>query len=344
MTTVLVVGPPLSGADGVAAALRRAMPDHAVVTGDARVVPDVVVAVVSAVAPLTRIDWEQLDRVAARTEVVVGVVSKIDAHRGWRDVLDADRRRVERWSPRRAAMPWVGVAAAPDLGEARIDALVDLLTHAPAGGVGVADRRPARDALALKGVLARTRIDLLRLVRDRSAALRGELRDRAATLPSGGAERFEADVRDRAVEFLADVDAEVDHALAAAAAELGVVGAPAAGRPAPIAPPAPARSASRRLEGRLMAVLGMGVALGIAVAVSRLLVELLPGSPHLGPVAGFAVGLALVVWVMRTRRLLHDRALLDGWVTEVAAALRWHAESVVAERVLAAEVEWVRRR
>ena len=93
-----------------------------------------------------------------------------------------------------------------------------------------------------------------------------------------------------------------------------------------------------------MAVLGMGVALGIAVAVSRLLAGLLPGSPHLGPVAGFVVGLAMVVWVVRTRRLLHDRAVLDGWVTEVAAALRWHAESVVAERVLAAEVEWMRRR
>lgn len=343
MTTVLVVGPPLSGADGVAAALRTALPDHAVMTDDARVVPDVVVAVVSAVAPLTRTDWEQLERAATRTEVVVGVVSKIDAHRGWRDVLDADRRRVERWSPRRAAMPWVGVAAAPDLGEARIDALVDLLTHPPARGVGVADRRPARDALAVKSVLARTRIDLLRLVRDRSAALRGELRDRAAALPSGGAARFEADVRDRAVEFLADVDAEVDHAIAAAAAELGL-GAPAAGRPARIAVPAPMRPTSRRLEGRLMAVLGMGVALGIAVAVSRLLAGLLPGSPHLGPAAGFVVGLAMVVWVVRTRRLLHDRALLDGWVTEVAAALRWHAESVVAERVLAAEVEWMRRR
>lgn len=93
-----------------------------------------------------------------------------------------------------------------------------------------------------------------------------------------------------------------------------------------------------------MAVLGVGFGLGIALASSRLLAGVAPGLSVAGLTAGAAVGLAMMAWVVRARGLLHDRALLDRWVTEVGAALRWHGEAVVAERLLAAESAWAKAR
>ena len=93
-----------------------------------------------------------------------------------------------------------------------------------------------------------------------------------------------------------------------------------------------------------MTVLGVGFGLGIALASSRLLAGLAPGLAVAGMAAGAVAGLALVVWVVRVRGLLHDRALLDRWVTEVASTLRWHGEATVAERLLFAESEWAKAR
>ncbi len=45
----------------------------------------------------------------------------------------------------------------------------------------------------------------------------------------------------------------------------------------------------------------------------------------------------VTVWVVGIRGLLHDRAVLDRWVTDVAATLRSTVEERVATRVLAAE-------
>ena len=61
------------------------------------------------------------------TDLVVGVVAKIDAHRNWRDVLAADRAQLAARAPRYQHVPWVGAAAAPDLGEPRLDELVGVL-------------------------------------------------------------------------------------------------------------------------------------------------------------------------------------------------------------------------
>ena len=47
--------------------------------------------------------------------------------------------------------------------------------------------------------------------------------------------------------------------------------------------------------------------------------------------------LLVTVWVVGIRGLLHDRAVLDRWVTDVAATLRSTVEERVATRVLAAE-------
>jgi hypothetical protein len=54
-------------------------------------------------------------------------------------------------------------------------------------------------------------------------------------------------------------------------------------------------------------------------------------------VACVAIGLAVTVWVVGTRGLLRDRAVLDRWAGEATASLRSAVEQLVATRVLAAE-------
>ncbi len=127
---VLVTGPWLSGASGVIAALRDRLPEHQFVeTGDVSAgdAPAAVVFVVSAVAPIAESDCALVDLAAQHTDLVIGVVSKIDVHRNWRDVLAEDESRLAAYSERYRDVPWVGVAAAPDLGEPNVGDLVDLL-------------------------------------------------------------------------------------------------------------------------------------------------------------------------------------------------------------------------
>ena len=354
---VLVVGPPLAGVGGVVAGLASALPDHVVtepVGLAAHGPPDVVLVVVSAVAPMTRTDWHLAERAAEDTHLVIGVVTKIDAHRRWRAVLAANRASAAGWCAGRPPMPWVGVAAAPNLGEPDLVALVDLLAaHLAEPDLDarkelhrsmVRRRRsgPGPAAVELKGELLRARLRLVRFVRERGSSLRAELREEASAVTRGGTGRFEARVREAAALYLRDVDAEIMRVVA----EHAVDERRAAGSPThPNLPPELSRpSTDRRLEGRLMAVLGVGFGLGIALAGSRLAAGMGSGPSLLGVAAGFAIGLALVVWVVRTRALLHERALLDRWVTEVTAALRWHGESVVVERLHEAEVAWARQR
>jgi hypothetical protein len=367
---VLVVGPRLAGVDGVAAAVGRELPDHRVVGVDglAGRVPDAVLAVLSAVAPATRTDWDAIGPAAACTDLVIGVVAKIDAHRGWRAVMDADRTLVAGWSVGRAEMPWVGVAAAPDLGEARVGELVVLLRERLADrdldrrnamrrdeSLGRAtrmrrvesDRRPSAGGVELRRVLQRTRLRLSGFTRDRCSALRSALREEASRVPEGGSGAFEDRTVGEAHRFVAELDDEIGRAVAEAAAELAVdrddVVAQQAGRRLP-SELCRSPSSSRRLEGRLMAVLGLGFGLGVAVASSRLVAGMAPGAAAAGWVIGLAVGLAVVAWVVRVRAVLHDRAVLDRWVTEVAASLRWHGEAVVSERLLAVESAWAAER
>ncbi len=128
---VLVTGPWMAGVTGVVAALRERLPHHKFVEstdlgpGDA---PLAVVFVVSAAARLTESDCALLDAAADHTDVVVGVVSKIDVHRGWRDVLAANSETLAAHAPRYAQVPWVGAAALPDLGNVRVDELADTVS------------------------------------------------------------------------------------------------------------------------------------------------------------------------------------------------------------------------
>ena len=133
---VLVTGPWLAGVSGVVAALRERVPQHKFVestdmgSGDA---PIAVVFVVSAAAGLTESDCALLDAAAEHTDAVIGVVSKIDVHRAWCDVLDGNRDKLARYAPRYRRVPWVGVAALPDLGEPRVDELVGAVETQLAG-------------------------------------------------------------------------------------------------------------------------------------------------------------------------------------------------------------------
>ncbi|MDI3312986.1 MAG: hypothetical protein QJR12_01490 [Mycobacterium sp.] len=198
---VLVTGPWLAGVSSVVAALRERLPrcvfveSNALAPGDA---PRAVVFVVSAAAVLTGSDCVVLDAAAANTDVVIGAVSKIDVHRKWRDTLAVDRELLAAHAPRYATVPWVGVAAAPAVGEPQVDDLVAVLEEQLADP-GCERRNRLRawesrlQAIALRyhrdaeGAERRARVDALREQRnailrqrrlsksERTAALRGQI-------------------------------------------------------------------------------------------------------------------------------------------------------------------------
>lgn len=181
---VLVTGPWLAGVTAVVGALRERLPEHKFVEatdlgpGDA---PTAVVFVVSAAAQLTASDCALLDAAAEHSDVVVGVVSKIDVHRNWRDVVAANRDILAAHAPRYGRVPWVGAAALPDLGDPDVDDLAQTVA-AQLADVDIARRnrlrawesrlqtvaqRFDRDA---EGAGRRARVDGLR--EERSTALR----------------------------------------------------------------------------------------------------------------------------------------------------------------------------
>ena len=87
---IAVIGPPLSGATSLAAALRHRLPGASVLEScDGHVA--VAVFVVSAAAPMVGSEVALLEATASRVDAVVAAVSKIDVHRTWRDVLAANR-------------------------------------------------------------------------------------------------------------------------------------------------------------------------------------------------------------------------------------------------------------
>ena len=69
-----------------------------------------VLLLVDAAAPLDRDELAALVELAGSVEVVVPVLVRIDAHRGWRTVLDADRALVAEALPRLGGRPWFPVS------------------------------------------------------------------------------------------------------------------------------------------------------------------------------------------------------------------------------------------
>lgn len=127
LDVVLVTGPWLAGVTGVVAALSERLPERKFIESaelQAGEAPTAVVFVVSAAAALTESDCVLLDAATAQTDLVIGAVSKIDVHQNWEEILAGNREMLASHAPRYADVQWVGVAAAPEEGEPRIDDLV----------------------------------------------------------------------------------------------------------------------------------------------------------------------------------------------------------------------------
>jgi hypothetical protein len=375
---VLVTGPWLAGVSGVVAALRDGLPEYVFVESaelTAGEAPTAVVFVVSAAAALTESDSALLGAATVDTDVVIGVVSKIDIHRNWRDVLATDREVLAAHAQRYRHVPWVGTAAVPESGEPRVDDLIATVREQlgdtdvtrrnrlrawesrlqtvadrydrDAGSAGrrarvealrlqrssvLRQRRLAKSerTIALRSQTQQARVQLSYFARSRCASVRSELQEDAANLARRKLSEFEAHARGRIAEVVAEVDKGTTVHLADVAQVLGLLEAN------PVSPqvraalpqidiPAPPLK-SRRLETRLMMLVGAGFGLGVALTLSRLLAELGPGLTVAGVVACVVIGLAVAVWVVGTRGLLRDRA-----------SLRSAVEQLVATRVLGAE-------
>ena len=202
------------------------------------------------------------------------------------------------------------------------------------------ERRLARagQTIRLRSQIAAARVRLTRFAGDRCTSIRAELADDVAGLTRRRLAGFERSLRHRVAEVIDEVDRGAAEQLTEVAAglELGIEPPrPAAALPE-IAIAGPALR-SGRLETRLMALLGTGFGLGVALTLGRLLAGLPPGLTTAGAAGSAVAGLAATVWVVGARTLLHDRALLDRWVAEVIANLRSSTEELVALRVLAAE-------
>jgi hypothetical protein len=386
---VLVTGPWLAGVSGVVAALRDGLPEHVFVESaelTAGEAPTAVVFVVSAAAALTESDAALLGAATADTDVVIGVVSKIDIHRNWRDVLATDREVLTAHAQRYRHVPWVATAAVPERGEPRVDDLIATVRE-QLGDTDIARRnrlrawesrlqtvadRYDRDAdsagrrarvealrlqrssvlrqrrltkseraIALRSQTQQARVQLSYFARNRCASVRSELQEDAANLARRKLPEFEAHARGRIEEVVAEVDKGTTVHLADVARALGLldinsVSPPVRAALPQIDIPAPPLK-SRRLETRLMMLVGAGFGLGVALTLSRLLAELGPGLTAAGVVACVVIGLAVAVWVVGTRGLLRDRAVLDRWAGEATASLRSAVEQLVATQVLGAE-------
>ena len=386
---VLVTGPWMAGVTAVAAALRERLPQHKFVEpadlgpGDA---PMAVVFVVSAAANLTGSDCALLDAAAEHTDVVVGVVSKIDVHRAWRHTVAANRDTLAAHEPRYGQVPWTGAAALPDLGEPNVDDLVETVARQLADSdiarrnrlrawesrlqerarrlnhdVEGAGRRARVDALReersaalrqrrqsktertiiLRGQIQQARVQLSHFARNRCSSLRTELQEDAAGLSRRDMSGFDSHVRGRLDEVVVEVSDGVTAHLADVAQVTGVQEALPVPEQLPAVDVAPPSLKQRRQEAWLMMLLGAGFGLGVALTLGRLVGGLAsrlgPGLAIGGAVACVAIGLAVTFWVVNTRALLHDRALLDRWAGDATSSLRSVVEELVATRVLAAE-------
>ena len=189
---------------------------------------------------------------------------------------------------------------------------------------------------ALRGQIEQARLQLTDFANNRCTSVRAELQEDASNMSRRRLGEFEQYVRKRAGDVVDEVDEGITKHLGDVATELGL-SAPAAPAPLPRPEASQPPVTSRRLQTALMMVLGAGLGVAVALAVTRLFAGLATGLTIAGLVAGALVGLLLTAGVARLGRLRHDRAVLDGWVTEVTATLRSTVEERVTARVLAAE-------
>ena len=191
--------------------------------------------------------------------------------------------------------------------------------------------------IALRSQTQQARVQLSYFARNRCASVRSELQEDAASLTRRKLPEFESYAGGRLNEVVAEVDNGTTAHLTDVAQSLGLAVDSSASATLPTIDLPPPQLKSRRLETRLMMLVGAGFGLGVALTLSRLLADLAPGLTVAGAVACAAIGLGLTVWVVGTRGLLRDRALLDRWAGEATARLQSAVEQLVATRVLAAE-------
>jgi hypothetical protein len=191
--------------------------------------------------------------------------------------------------------------------------------------------------IALRSRIQQARVQLGYFARNRCTSVRGELQEDTGRLSRRGLPEFERYARTRIDAVVDEVDRGATAHLADVAHQLGL----AVESPGPVEPPKvtagePALK-SRRLETRLTMLLGAGFGLGVALTLSRLLAGLAFGATLAGVAVCAVIGLAVSVWVIGARALLHDRALVDRWVGEATTSLRSAVEELVAIRVVSAE-------
>jgi hypothetical protein len=192
--------------------------------------------------------------------------------------------------------------------------------------------------IALRSQIQQARVQLAYFARNRCASVLSELQEDAASMTRRRLPEFEGYVRTRVDEVVDEVEDGATKHLGDMATELGLTPPeppPPATPPKFVSPPLK----SRRLETRLMMVLGAGFGLGIALGVSRLFAGIAPGLTLAGMAVGGVIGLVLTVWVVGMRGLLSDRAMLDRWVGVVIGLLQASVEERVATRVLEAEAD-----
>ena len=250
-----------------------------------------------------------LDLAAEHTDVVIGVVSKIDVHRNWREVLAADSARLAAHAARYREVPWVGVAAAPDLGEPNVDELVELLRsrlaesdverrnrlrawesrlqtaisrqvngrrrrrsagagrrHCGSDGNAVLRRRrmaKSERTIALRSQIQQARVQLSYFARNRCTSVRSELQEDASGMTRRGCRSSKPTSAPASVRWSARWR-RYHPAPRRRRAELQLTAPePPLPPPPPAVPEPPLKS--RRLETRLMMVLGAGFGLGVAL-------------------------------------------------------------------------------
>lgn len=221
--------------------------------------PAAVVFVCSGTAPLTPSDCGLIQLAAANTDALVAVVSKIDVHQSWRDVMNRNREILAQHDSRFSGVTWLGVStrgAAPGLDElvqavrkvrgeqaldernrlrAWVTRLQGMLNMSPEAGEGArADElRNQRQAvlrrtrsgksertLALRNRIAQARMTLLYFARKRVGSVGGELREDIAELKRRDVAGFGERVRRRVAEVVAEVEQGTEEHLAEISAEV----------------------------------------------------------------------------------------------------------------------------
>lgn len=259
---VLVTGGWMAGSTTLAAELRGRLKNMRVVESEElppSQAPAVVVYVCSGIAPLTTSDCNLVDLAAASTDAVVGVVSKIDVHQSWRDVLQRNSEILAHHDKRFRGMPWLGVSTRD--GGVSMDALVQTINRMRAEGSLVERNRlrawetklhaileaaaaPGEDqsadvlrnqrqavvrrnraskserVLALRNRIAQARVSLQYFARQRIRSVTTELAEDIGELRRGQVAGFVEHARRRMDEVVTDVETGADDHLAEVASEV----------------------------------------------------------------------------------------------------------------------------